>query len=294
MNLEHLSSYPAGKVRALFGLTVAALSELLVKMLPELLRQRQAERVRRPGRQRAVGGGRRRRLNPYQEVLLTLVYLRHNGAHAVVGELFGVSADTAENTFHEVVFVLRDICRAQRWDAEKRWKKNEPSWTPDEVERVLIDSFESPVRRPSLPDRQKRVYSGKKKRHTLKSQVVTETKGEILDLDPGHRGPTADKRLYEQSTVEEHYPNAQKQGDLAYQGITGVRVPHKQPKGRHLTEEQRAENRRLAAIRVHVEHGIRRIKGWRIVRDDYRIALGLFPLIASTVVGLVQLVRIVG
>jgi DDE superfamily endonuclease/Helix-turn-helix of DDE superfamily endonuclease len=293
MNLEHLNSYPAEKVRALFGLTVVALSELLAKVLPELVRRRQAERVRRPDRQRAVGGGRRRRLKPYQEVLLTLVYLRHNVAHAVVGELFGVSADTAENTFHEVVFVLREVCPAQRWNAEKRWKKNEPSWTPDEVERVLIDSFESPVRRPSLPERQKRVYSGKKKRHTLKSQVVTDVKGEILDLDPGHRGPTADKRVYEQSPVEEHYPNAAKQGDLAYQGIAGVNVPHKKPKGGRLTEEQRAENRRLAAVRVHVEHGIRRIKGWRIVRDDYRLALGLFPLIASTVVGLVQLVRIV-
>jgi DDE superfamily endonuclease/Helix-turn-helix of DDE superfamily endonuclease len=293
MNLEHLNSYPAEKVRALFGLTVVALSELLAKVLPELVRRRQAERVRRPDRQRAVGGGRRRRLKPYQEVLLTLVYLRHNVAHAVVGELFGVSADTAENTFHEVVFVLREVCPAQRWNAEKRWKKNEPSWTPDEVARVLIDSFESPVRRPSLPERQKRVYSGKKKRHTLKSQVVTDVKGEILDLDPGHRGPTADKRVYEQSPVEEHYPNAAKQGDLAYQGIAGVNVPHKKPKGGRLTEEQRAENRRLAAVRVHVEHGIRRIKGWRIVRDDYRLALGLFPLIASTVVGLVQLVRIV-
>ena len=293
MNLEHLNSYPAEKERALLGVTLVALSELLAKVLPELVRRRQAERVRRPDRQRAVGGGRRRRLKPYQEVLLTLVYLRHNVAHAVVGELFGVSADTAENTFHEVVFVLRDVCPAQRWNAEKRWKKNEPSWTPDEVERVLIDSFESPVRRPSLPERQKRVYSGKKKRHTLKSQVVTDVKGEILDLDPGHRGPTADKRVYEQSPVEEHYPNAAKQGDLAYQGIAGVNVPHKKPKGGRLTEEQRAENRRLAAVRVHVEHGIRRIKGWRIVRDDYRIALGLFPLIASTVVGLVQLVRIV-
>jgi hypothetical protein len=294
MNLEHLNSYPAEKVRALFGLTVAALSELLAKVLPELLHRRQAAHARRPDRQRAVGGGRRRGLKPYQEVLLTLIYLRHNVAHAVVGELFGVSADTSENTFHEVVFVLREVCPAQRWDAEKRWKKGEPSWTPDKVERVLIDSFESPVRRPSLPPRQKRVYSGKKKRHTLKSQVVTDAKGEILDLDPGHRGPTADKRLYEQSTVAAHYPRAQKQGDLAYQGIAGVSVPHKQPKGGHLTEEQRAENRQLAAVRVHVEHGIRRIKGWRIVRDDYRIALGLFPLIASTVVGLVQLVRIVG
>jgi hypothetical protein len=294
MDITHLKHYPPEKVRALFGLTLSALGTLLAQVLPELGRRRQVERTRRPERRRAVGGGRRRRLKPYQEVLVTLVYLRHNVAHAVVGELFGVSADTSENTFHEVVFVLRDVCPAQRWDAEKRWKKNEPSWTPDEAERVLIDSFESPVRRPSLPARQKRIYSGKKKRHTLKSQVVTDAKGEILDLDPGHRGPTADKRLFEQSTVEEHYPSAQKQGDLAYQGIAGVSVPHKKPKGGRLTEEQRAENRRLAAVRVHVEHGIRRIKGWRIVRDDYRLALGLFPLIASTVVGLVQLVRIVG
>jgi hypothetical protein len=294
MNLEHLNSYPAEKVRALLGVTLVALSELLAKVLPELVRRRQAKRVQRPDRQRAVGGGRRRRLKPYQEVLLTLVSLRHHVAPAVVGERFGVSADTAENTFPEVVFVLRDICPAQRWNAEKRWQKNEPRWTPDEVERVLIDSFESPVRRPSLPARQKRIYSGKKKRHTRKSQVVTDAKGAILDLDPGQRGPTADKRLYEQRTVAERYPHAQKQGDLAYQGIAGVRVPHKKPKGERLTEAQRAENRRLATVRVHVEPGIRRIKGWRILREDYRIALGLFPLIASTVVGLVQLVRIVG
>jgi hypothetical protein len=294
MNLTHLNRYSPEKVQALFGLTLSALGALLAKVLPELLHRRQAAHARRPDRQRAVGGGRRRRLKPYQEVLLTLIYLRHNVAHAVVGELFGVSADTSENTFHEVVFVLRELCPTQRWDAEKQWKKGESSWTPDTVERALIDSFESPVRRPSRQDLQKRVYSGKKKRHTLKSQVVTDAKGEILDLDPGHRGPMADKRLYEQSTVGEHYPNAAKQGDSAYQGITGVSVPHKKPKGGRLTEEQRAENRQLAAVRVHVEHGIRRIKGWRIVRDDYRLALGLFPLIASTVVGLVQLMRIVG
>jgi DDE superfamily endonuclease/Helix-turn-helix of DDE superfamily endonuclease len=294
MNLEHLNSYPAEKVRALLGVTLVALSELLAKVLPELVRRRQAKRVQRPDRQRAVGGGRRRRCKPYPEGLLTLVYLRHTVAQAVVGELFGVSADTAENTFPEVGFVLRDICPAQRWNAEKRGQKNEPRWTPDEVERGLIDSFESPVRRPSLPARQKRLDSGKKKRPTLKSPVVTDAQGEILALDPGHRGPTADKGLYEQRTVEERYPNAQKQGDLADQGIAGVRVPHKKPKGERLTAAQRAENRRLATVRGHVAPGIRRIKGWRILREDYRSALGLFPLIASTVVGLVQLVRIVG
>src|SRR5436309_2681581 len=115
MNLEYLNSYPAAKARALFGLTLVALSELLAKALPELVRRRQAERTQRPDRRRAVGAGRRRHVKPYQEVLLTLVYWRHNVAHAVVGEVFGVSTDTSENTFHEVVFVLRDVCPAQRW-----------------------------------------------------------------------------------------------------------------------------------------------------------------------------------
>jgi hypothetical protein len=159
---------------------------------------------------------------------------------------------------------------------------------------VIVDSFETPVRRPSEPEAQRRVYSGKKKRHTLKTQVVTTVEGEILDLDAGHPGPMADKRLYEQSAVETDYPQAQKRGDLGYQGLAGMLVPHKKPKGGTLSDEQRAANKQFASVRVPVEHGIRRIKSWRIVREDYRLGWELFPLMASTVVGLVQLVRLSG
>jgi hypothetical protein len=294
MDITHLKHYPPEKVRALFGLTLSALGTLLAKVLPELGRRRQVERTRRPERRRAVGGGRRRCLKPYQEVLLTLVYLRHNVAHAVVGELFGVSADTSENTFHEVVFVLRDVCPAQRWDAEKRWKKSEPSWTPSEVERVLIDSFESPVRRPSLQERQKRVYSGKKKRHTLKTQVATDQDGEILTLEAGQRGPQADLKLYEAAPLPEPIADKPRMGDKGYysQDHPELTTPHKKPRGGELTVEQEAENKGIARQRSVVEHGIRRIKGFRLLRDDYRLALGLFPMIASAVVGLIQFSRI--
>ena len=61
-----------------------------------------------------------------------------------------------------------------------------------------------------------------------------------------------------------------------------------------MTPQQRAENRRWAQQRIYVEHGVRRVKGWRIVRDEYRLAIGLFAPIAHVVVGLVQLGRIVG
>ena len=73
-------------------------------------------------------------------------------------------------------------------------------------------------------------------------------------------------------------------------------VPHKKPNKRskisELTDEQKAENRQLSSVRVRVEHSIRRIKGWSIMRTQFRLATGLFSCIASAVVGLVQLARI--
>ena len=293
MNLKEMTRYPEDKVRALVGLTPAALGELLLTALPEIARRRQQEQADKPKRRRKVGGGRKRLLKPYQDVLLTLVYLRHNVAFCVVGQMFGVSADVAENTFHEIVAVLKDVCPANRYEAEKRWTKKEPSWKPDEIDRVIVDSFETPVPRPSIEPKQRHLYSGKKKEHTLKTQVVTDAQGEILDIDPGHPGPMSDKRLYEQSNVSTQFPNAQKGADKAYVGISGMQTPQKKPRGGELTDEQKEANREFSSGRVHVEHGIRRIKAFRIVRDEYRLGTGLFGRVASSVVGLVQLVRLI-
>lgn len=296
MNRRLLEKASPIRIQGLFGLFPRALGELLAAVLPVLLERRRQRQEGRPDRQRAVGGGRTRRLAPYQEVLLTLLYLRHNVSHEVVGAFFGVSADTSENTFHEVIRVLQQACPSSRWDAEKRWQKGQPSWQPTDKDRLLIDSFETPIRRPSDEARQRRTYSGKKKRHTLKTQVVTDAQGEILEIDAGHRGPKADIRIYEESGVDQRYPDVEKTADKGYQSAdySTLHTPHKKPKGGELTPEQRDENRRLAQQRIYVEHGIRRIKGWRILRDEYRLAVGLFATVAQAVVGLVQLGRLLG
>ena len=294
MTTSPLYPVASSQLRALCGLSAPSWERLVATAVPVLLTRRQEQQARRPKRQRAVGGGRKRRLKPEQELLLTLIYLRHNVAHAVVGALFGVSADTSENTFYEVISVLQEVCPVQRWDAEKHWKKGEPSWTPTAADQVLIDSFETPVPRPSQDEAQRRCYSGKKKRHTVKSQVVTTGDGEILEIDPGHRGPRSDKKLYEASGVAERYPAAEKRADLGYQGLADVQVPHKKPKGGSLAAEHREANRQHARVRVRVEHGIRRLKAFRILREPYRLARGLFPRIAFVVVGLVHLQCLVG
>lgn len=298
MNLQQLQLFPKDRVRALFGLEPAALSQLLTTVLPELSARRLAEQKAKPGRKRTPGGGRRRKLYPYQEVLLTLVYLRHNVSHAVVGAMFSVSADISENAFHDVVLLLRDLCPAHRFDAEKKWTKKEPSWSPDTLDVVLVDSFETPIARPSLPDAQRKLYSGKKKRHTLKTQIVTDKHGEVLAIEPGYPGPLPDKTLYEQSEAAKQYPRAARRADLAYQGVPEMLLPHKRKRGKagetakELTPQQKAENQFAASARVPVEHGVRRCKAWRILRDELRLGRGLFPLVAMATVGLVHLARL--
>ncbi len=221
-----------------------------------------------------------------------LIDLRHNVAHQGVGQRFGVSAETRENLCHEIVPLLRALCPANRVDAEKRWQRGESAWTPDEVDRVLSDTFETPIPYPTGEARQRRVYAGKKKRHTLKTQVATDVRGTLLEIAAGHPGPTADKRLSEGRAVAEQFPAADKQGALASVGTAGVETPPRKPRGGQLSDAQRAANRQKASVRVQVEHGIRRLKAFRILREPYRHALGLLPLVAGTVAGRVHWGRI--
>ena len=103
MNLQEIQSYPKDRVRALFGLEPIALSQLLEAVLPELTARRLCVLEAKINRKRKPGGGRPRKLFPYQEVLLTLVYLRHNVSHAFVGAMFHVTADISENSFQALL-----------------------------------------------------------------------------------------------------------------------------------------------------------------------------------------------
>ncbi len=169
------------------------LAEVLFTVLPERERGRTQRLAARPERKRALvaGDGRPRAVTPLHKTLMTLLYVRHNVSQAVVGAFFGHRADSSENAFHELLPILRDLFPKEKWAAEKR-HRTQPQWTPDEVERVLIDSFETPVARPSLHQRQKRLDAGKKKRHTLKTQIITDQNGGMLAVSRAQRGPTAE------------------------------------------------------------------------------------------------------
>jgi len=161
MTLNQINNLKPGRLRALTGMTVKALGELLARTVPELEYRRAQAKQRRPHRQRALGGDTKRKLATAQAVLLVLIYLRHNVAHEVVGHLFSVSADTSENLFHEIVPLLREWFPANRFEAERRFRGGGAIWQAEEIDRLLIDSFETAMPRPSVNERQARVSSGK-------------------------------------------------------------------------------------------------------------------------------------
>ena len=157
------------------------------------------------------------------------------------------------------------------------------------MDKIIVDSFETPIPRPSLNERQKRVYSGKKKRHTLKTQIITDRQGKILAINSGHRGPEADVKIWNETELPGKLKEKPKLGDKAYQGADKpTTIPKKKPKGGELSEVEKAANKLISQERIYVEHAIRKVKRFRVVRDEYRLAQGIFPTIVSVVVGLIQ------
>ncbi len=243
MNFKNLNSFSTSRVKALFGLHPKVLADPLLKLLPELEKRRLQRLAARKDRKRPLlpKEGRPLEVLPIPKVLMTLIYLRHNVSHEVVGSLFGFSAVSSENAFHEVLPLLRDMFPSEKWEAEKKWRRGEPTWTPEEVDRIQIESFETPISRPSINDRQKRVYSGKKKRHPLKTQVMSDQKGVILCVGQAHPGPKADIKIYEEEPVPEPIANQPRMGDKAY---SSKDHPERSPGDRNAaekTEGQRVE-----------------------------------------------------
>src|SRR5262245_13902289 len=143
---------------------------------------------------------------------------------------------------------------------------------------VVIDSFEQRVQRPQQRQAADGWYSGKKKQHTIKSQVaVAETDGRIVDVSESVPGPTADIELLRQSQLMERLPEGVGGlGDLAYVGIDKVAAdrrgatPRRKPRGKPRPEQDVAYNRAFARRRIVVEHGIARLRKYQALAQTDR------------------------
>src|SRR3954451_3357923 len=117
--------------------------------------------------------------------------------------------------------------------------------------------------------KQRFYYSGKKKRHTLKSQLVICSTTKQIICTTVDKGRKHDFRVFKQSNVQLSRVN-KIQVDSGYQGIqklysAAAQLPYKSTKTKPLTKDQRKHNHCLAADRVVIEHVIRTLKIFKIL-----------------------------
>jgi hypothetical protein len=264
---ELLGRHPS-VFRALTGLTVEAFDRLVPAWVAAFAAARR-RRLDRPDRLRAPGGGDGFDLGVADQFLLTVVWLRHYPTQECLGYLFGVSDSTALRAVRRCLPVLeragQDTMRMP--DPGRGRRKDLPALLKDTPGlAVIVDTFEQRTHRPKR--RQRAWYSGKKKAHTLKSQVAVDEDGRIVDVAESRPGPWADLKVFRRSGLAGRLARAGvgALGDLAYLGIDGLvrglrgASPRRKPKGGPRPEEDRLDNRAFARRRVRVEHALSRLR----------------------------------
>jgi len=121
--------------------------------------------------------------------------------------------------------------------------------------------------------KQKRYYSGKKKCHTLKTQLVINQETREIICTAFGLGHCHDFNLFKKSQTN-FYPQTNSLQNSGYQGIKDYHtisyIPRKKPKNGKLYFLEKDYNRVLAQERIVIEHVNRSLKIFKILSSRYR------------------------
>jgi hypothetical protein len=193
-------------------------------------------------------------------ILLLLLYYRHYITQEFVGMLFGLHKSNVCRIIRRLEPILLKTMSLPQRD----------QLSPEEIKDLIIDATENQIERPKRD--QKQYYSGKKKRHTLKTEIRVTKKGRIMHVSKTVPGTVHDFTLLEDG--EEIPQGVHAIGDSGYEGLKNIHedseTPKKKPKGGELTAAEKTANGILSKVRVIVENILGDIKIFRIMSDRYR------------------------
>jgi hypothetical protein len=266
---NQLFQYPSVLLK-MTGLRGNEWEELLHSILPRFA-DAEEQRLSRAKRQRDLGGGDKPSLAAREQILLSIIWLRLYPTHDVLGFLFGISQPTVGRYLQHVLPVLEQMgCDTMRLpDPGRKRRRKLPELLQDIPEiYVVVDTFEQTIQRPKHASERDAYYSGKKRSHTLKSQVAVQSEtGYIAHVSNSVAGRHADITLLQNSGLLPDLPEGV--GclcDSAYQGIAKLhplgRSPFKRLGGHALplTDDQLAYNHAFASQRIVVENTLCRMR----------------------------------
>jgi hypothetical protein len=205
-------------------------------------------------RHRRLTGSLWRKLNPGQQALLVLAYLRKGETFAELAAGFGVGVATAWRYVNETVELL--AARAPRLrEAVRGAKKAGYAY-------VVVDGTLIPIDRVAA-DRP--FYSGKHRKHGMNLQVIASPEGDLLWVSGALPGSVHDKKAEWIWGVLDELEAAGlvTLADKGYQGSTHAKIPYR---GKNKPESQKQANKAHAKLRAPGERANAQLKTWRILR----------------------------
>ena len=267
------------------------------------------KRLQRGDRKRKAGAGHPFKLNLKNRFLMLLLYYRLYVSSTLMGFLFELGQTNVLKDIRALEPAAQAILPLPKkvHDATRRLQ------TLQEVEdyfpgfKAFLDATEQEIPRPKSKHKRKTHYSGKKKKHTIKTQITVNKNGLIVHKTRHAKGSTHDYALFKRN--HPNLPDNVVLGlDLGYDGVKNdyptlkCEVPFKRRspgrgkrgvKAKELSADQKAFNKKLSKERVVAEHTVSRVKKFRIWAEEFRNRLKHYDTMTDIVCGLVNF-RIAG
>lgn len=269
-----------GVNREMYARLLAAFPLCYDQYQQEQYEQNKATRKRKPG------GGQKGRLNTMEKKLFFLLrYLKSYPTYDVLGYEFELDRSKVCTNVHKLFPILLKTLAHLDVLPEREFatvEELQAAW--NEITDLLIDVTERPHCRPKDDQAQKEKYSGKKKQHTVKNTVISNSKRVILFLGMTTFGSMHDFTLFKQEFAPDKpwFEAFRIWVDLGYLGFDKnyetleLRLPHKKPRRSKanpnptLTDQQKEENRQMSQVRVVVENAIAGLKRFNSLVHKFR------------------------
>jgi DDE superfamily endonuclease/Helix-turn-helix of DDE superfamily endonuclease len=213
-------------------------------------------------------------LGSEQKLFFLLLYLKTNVLQEHHAASFGVS-QAKVSQFIPLLLALLDQTLQKVGLAPTRDSELLATILKDHLHSFFCyDGLERGIVRNLDKDAQEIEFSGKKKTHKIKNNLLCDENQYIHYLSPTEVGSTHDKTLADEYPLNLPAGSVLKQ-DLGFLGhhppnIT-VEMPFKTPPKGELTFGQKVYNKLLSATRVPIEHANSGVKRLRILKETIRI-----------------------
>ena len=217
-------------------------------------------------------GGKKPKLSIEDILLMTLTYYRDYPTFFSLGFQYGIDEANAYRWVkwvEEIIF--QNIRKEERIEEDKLIDISVLGISNNKL--YLVDVTECQVERPKNKEIQKEYYSGKKKKHTIKIQIILDEKTKKIISVAFDKGSTHDYNLFKQSTSEIEKETTFV-ADSGYQGLSNIftnsTTPKKKSKNHPLSEEDKDSNYLISIVRIPIEHINCQLKVFRILAERYR------------------------